>query len=106
MKRRKSPRSGKREPAPADPARHAARRKLELYNLEGCPFCAIVRDILDELGLDYVVHEVPGMRFLRSAVRKISGQSNVPVLIDPNRDVILPESEDIIAYLREHYGKR
>jgi glutathione S-transferase len=28
----------------------------------------------------------------------------VPVLVDPNTDTTMPESDDIVEYLEEHYG--
>ena len=34
----------------------------------------------------------------------ISGQPLVPVLVDPGREIVMPESEHIVRYLEEHYG--
>ncbi len=70
---------------------------LELYQSEGCPFCARVRMALDALGLDYVVRTVPRPHPLRERVKAVSGQTQVPVLV---------ESEDIIEYLGSHYGRK
>jgi glutathione S-transferase len=77
---------------------------LELYQFEGCPFCARVRETLDDLGLDYIVRTVPHALNARARVIDLSGQARVPVLVDPERLVVLPESADIIAYLKENYG--
>jgi len=78
---------------------------LELYELSGCPYCAKVTTKLDELGLDYVSHEVPSSHSKRSEVEEISGQTGVPVLVDPDNGVEgLPESSDIVEYLEETYG--
>lgn len=79
---------------------------LELYQFEACPFCVLVRETLDELGLDYVVRTVPPDHSLRHRVQEISGQIYVPVLVDLERGVVLPESRDIVAYLRKHYGNK
>ncbi|MFB6116572.1 MAG: glutathione S-transferase N-terminal domain-containing protein, partial [Candidatus Nanosalina sp.] len=35
---------------------------------------------------------------------EVSGQTNVPVLVDPNTDTTMPESDDIVEYLEEYYG--
>ncbi len=78
---------------------------LELYQFEGCPYCQRVREALDELGLDYVVRTVPRRPDLRDRVYKLSGQWQVPLLVDRERDVVLPESKSVIAYLREHYHR-
>ena len=78
--------------------------RLQLYNLEGCPFCDMVREVLDDLEIEYVVHEVARPRFKRDRVWEISGQPLVPVLVDPKHGVVMPESSDIVTYLMEHYG--
>jgi glutathione S-transferase len=77
---------------------------LELYEIENCSYCQAVRDTLDDLGLDYVVHPVPAEHARRDQVRAISGQTLVPVLVDTERHVVIHESRDITAYLRAHYG--
>ena len=77
---------------------------LELYQFEGCPFCARVREALDALGLDYIVRSVPHDPTARSRVIALSGQPLVPVLVDPDRKVVLPDSKAIIAYLKTTYG--
>jgi len=78
---------------------------LELYELPGCPYCAKVKTKLDELGLEYVSHEVPRSHSERTDVKEVSGQTGVPVLVDPDHDVEgMAESDDIVAYLDETYG--
>jgi len=80
---------------------------LELYELPGCPYCAKVKNKLDELGLDYVSHEVPRSHSERTEVEAVSGQTGVPVLVDPDHDVEgMPESDDIVAYLETTYSAR
>ena len=78
---------------------------IELYSLSGCPYCAKVEQKLDELDLEYERHEVPGIRSQRDTVKEISGQSGVPVLVDPKNDITgMPESADIVTYLERTYG--
>ncbi|PSP37883.1 glutaredoxin [Halobacteriales archaeon SW_8_65_20] len=78
---------------------------LELYELEGCPYCAKVIDKLDELDLEYESHMVPRSHDERTEVEQVSGQTGVPVLIDEEHGVDgMPESDDIVAYLEETYG--
>ncbi|MDZ7746517.1 MAG: glutathione S-transferase N-terminal domain-containing protein [Halobacteriales archaeon] len=78
---------------------------LELYELEGCPYCAKVIDKLDDLDLEYESHMVPRSHDERTEVKEVSGQTGVPVLIDTEHDVEgMPESDDIVAYLEETYG--
>ena len=79
---------------------------LELYELEGCPYCAKVIDKLDELDLEYESHMVPRSHSERSEVEEVSGQTGVPVLVDNSNGVEgLPESDDIVEYLDETYGQ-
>jgi glutathione S-transferase len=75
---------------------------LELYQFESCPYCSKVRKKLTELGIDVKLRQVD--KNDRSRVEEVSGQTNVPVLVDPNRDTTMPESDDIVDYLEEHYG--
>ena len=78
---------------------------LTLYELEGCPYCAKVRDKLADLDLEYDSVMVPRSHGERTEVEEISGQTGVPVLVDPEHDVDgMPESDDIVAYLEETYG--
>jgi len=78
---------------------------LELYTLPGCPYCAKVETKLDELGLDYVEHEVPRSHGQRSEVEEVSGQTGVPVLVDTDNGVEgMAESDDILEYLESQYG--
>lgn len=78
---------------------------LELYEYEGCPFCRLVREVLCELDLDAIIYPCPkgGMRFRGTAI-DLSGASQFPLLVDPNNDVVLLESAEIIDYLYHQYG--
>ena len=75
---------------------------LEVYQFEGCPFCSKVRSKMTELEIDFIARQVD--KNDRTRVEEISGQTNVPVLVDPNTDTTMPESDDIVDYLEEHYG--
>ena len=76
-----------------------------LYELPGCPYCAKVINKLDELGLAYESREVPRSHSERTEVKEVSGQTGVPVLIDEEYDIDgMPESDDIVAHLEEHYA--
>lgn len=78
---------------------------LELYELEGCPYCAKVKNKLADLGLEYDTHMVSRSRSERSEVEAVSGQTGVPVLVDEEHGVEgMAESDDIIEYLDETYG--
>jgi glutaredoxin len=75
---------------------------LTLYNLTGCPYCAMVTRRLDELGLTYDIKEVPAPRPLRKEVYAVSGQWTVPVLIDG--DQVFDDEDKILAHLNATYA--
>ena len=78
---------------------------IELYELPGCPYCAKVKQKLDELQLEYESHIVPSMRSQRTSVKEVSGQTGVPVLVDNEHGVAgMAESADIVEYLEQTYG--
>jgi glutathione S-transferase len=77
---------------------------MKLYNLESCPYCVMVRNKLEELGLEYEKIEVPRDRSQRTEVFEVSKQWTVPVLVDG--DVMLDDEEKILPYLDQKYGKK
>ena len=77
---------------------------LKLYNLDHCPYCRKVREVLADLRIDYELIEVPKERDSRSEVYDVSGQYFVPVLIDG--DVVIADDDDkAIEYLRTKYAR-
>lgn len=77
---------------------------LELYNFEASPYCRKVREALDELELDALVHNVAKKSKRRPELVERGGTMMVPYLIDPNTGAAMYESDDIVAYLEETYG--
>ena len=75
-----------------------------LYRLEGCPYCEHVVDRLDDLDLDYDSVWVEAMHSRRNAVKEVSGQRQVPVLVDEEFGVTMAESKRIIEFLDSSYG--
>ena len=89
------------------PAAHKPQELLQLYDIENCPYCRLVREALTELDLDAEVYPCPksGERFRPEAIDR-GGKAQFPYLVDPNTGVEMYESLDIIAYLFETYGQR
>ena len=77
---------------------------LTFYHVDWCPECQIVREKLDELGLQYESVIVPDMRPFRKQVCEVAGQYYVPVLKDG--DTVLSETCDILSYLETTYGRQ
>ena len=87
----------------AEPSRAPA-RPLELWSFEASPFCRIVREKLCSLELPYRLHNVGKGSPSRAAFERRAGRVMVPFLVDPNTDVEMFESEDIVRYLDASYG--
>lgn len=73
-----------------------------LYNIDGCGYCAMVRDVLHKLKIKYEKIDVPWDYDQRGEVLEISGQYTVPVLVDG--DVVLSDEFQIIEYLKGNYS--
>jgi glutathione S-transferase len=78
---------------------------LQLFDIENCPYCRLVREALTELDLDVLILPCPknGQRFRPELVER-GGKAQFPYLVDPNTGVEMYESLDIITYLFETYG--
>ena len=89
-------------PAPVRPA-----KTLQLYDIENCPYCRLVREALTELDLDAEIYPCPkqGERFRPEVVER-GGKAQFPYLVDPNTGVEMYESLDIVEYLFDTYGQR
>ena len=75
---------------------------LQLFQTEWCHASRRVRERLTELGLDYVVRQVPADKRKRSDLLSATGTDSVPVLVADD-GMVLDGEERILAYLGEHY---
>lgn len=104
--------------APAQP--------LELYSFESSPYSRLVREVLCELELPYLLRSTgkarwqdlgpPGIRARlfpdlpvtgrnRERLLSLTGRVQVPYLVDPNTSTAMYESADIVAYLESTYAR-
>lgn len=80
---------------------------LELYQFEDCPYSTKVRKRLSEMEIDYILRNVSQDTSQRDRLRNISGQDEVPTLIDSDRDAIIAADEKrIIQHLENYYARR
>lgn len=77
---------------------------MTLYRLEGCPYCEFVVDKLEELELEFDSVWVEGLHSRRDEVKEVSGQRQVPVLVDESTGAVVSESHDVIHYLEKSYS--
>jgi glutathione S-transferase len=77
---------------------------LELYQTEWCPASRRVRERLTELGLDYLVRQVPVERDERTALLVATGADTIPALLLDDGIAVVGE-EAIEAYLDERVNE-
>ena len=108
----------------ARPSKRPA-KPLQLYSFESSPFARLVRDLLCELEIPYVLRSAGRTRVAdwvpppvrdslnmqsdpdqknRKALFERAGRVSIPYLVDPNTGEEMAESEDIIRYLTETYA--
>ena len=76
---------------------------LILYQREACPFSRRVREALAMLDLDARIKPVPrgSSRHARELVA-LTGDIEIPVLVDPGMAVVLQDTDGILAHLFQH----
>jgi glutaredoxin len=77
---------------------------VTLYRLEGCPYCELVVDELEERDIEFDSVWVEGLHSKRDEVKRVSGQRAVPVLVDDDRGITMAESERIVEHIEAAYG--
>jgi len=77
---------------------------LTLYVKTGCPYCAKVLAVGKELGVSFEEKNIADDAVAADLVAR-GGKRQVPYLVDSEGGVEMYESDDINAYLREHYSK-
>ncbi|WP_236518410.1 glutathione S-transferase N-terminal domain-containing protein [Sandaracinus amylolyticus] len=89
---------GDRGPRPAE--------TLILYEREGCPFSRRVREALAMLDLDARIKPVPrgSVRHARELIA-LTGDIEIPVMVDPAMGVVLAGTDAILPHLFQHYGR-
>jgi glutathione S-transferase len=75
---------------------------LELFQTEWCPASHRVRQRLTELGLDYVIRQVPVPADARTTLHSVTGERTIPALVLGNGRAVVGEA-NILAHLGEHF---
>jgi uncharacterized protein len=74
---------------------------LTLYQAEWCPFSSAVREVLSELGLDFVARQVEPWPEQRRSLRESAGSDQIPLLqTEDGRS--FRGTREIYGYLRGH----
>ncbi len=75
---------------------------LELYQTEWCPASRRIRERLTELGIDYLIHQVPVERSERDVLVEVTGTDTIPALVLDDGASLVGE-EAIGAHLEAHF---
>lgn len=76
---------------------------LLLFQFDGCPYCAKVCQYLNSNSINY--HKIDSHKGSpsRDIVLALGGKEQVPFLVDIDNGIFMYESDNIIAYIKEHY---
>ena len=88
------------------PAETPSEDKLTLYYFDGCPYCAMVRSAIDQLGIKVELRDIFQDSQHRDDLVEVRGRATVPVLRITSPDGEerwMAESRDIVSYLQETY---
>ena len=73
---------------------------LTLYQVEWCPFSSAVREVLTELGVDFVARQVEPWPEERRELQTLAGTDQIPVL-QAEDGRLYRGTREIFAHLRE-----
>jgi glutathione S-transferase len=77
---------------------------LELYQTEWCPASRRVREHLTELGVDYVIRQVPVERERRIGLLDATGADTIPALVLEDGSAVVGE-QAIETYLGRRFAE-
>jgi glutaredoxin 3 len=77
---------------------------LTLYYIPSCPFCQRVLQIAENLGISLDLKDISEDEAAKAELVEKGGTSQVPYLVDTEKDVAMYESGDIIEYIRDNYA--
>lgn len=73
---------------------------IELFITETCPYCKKVVNYMQENNIDYEKKDVSNSEHRKTLI-DLGGKDQVPFLHDPDNNVRMYESNDIIKYVSE-----
>ena len=71
---------------------------LTLYQAEWCPYSSSVRQLLTEIGLDFVARQVPAKPADRHEMRAATGSDLIPVLVGED-GAVFTGTDEIFPFL-------
>jgi len=78
---------------------------LTLFQAEWCPFSSAVRELLTELGIDFVARQVEPWPDDRAGLQALAGTDHIPVLVTEDGS-LYRGTREIFAHLCERHPSR
>ena len=79
------------------------KHKVVLYHLDYCPFCKLVRDKLDELGIEWTSKDISNKKYKNQLKKKRDGITTVPYIEVNGKG--MGESAEIVEMLEQKFGE-
>lgn len=76
---------------------------LQLFQAEWCPYSAMVRERLTELGVDYVTRQVEPHPPERAKLVEVTGQDSIPAVVLEDGTVLAGETAQILDALTDRF---
>jgi glutathione S-transferase len=76
---------------------------IQLFQAEWCPYSAMVRQRLTELGVDYVIRQVAPQRPDRDGLREATGDDSIPAVVLEDGTVLNGDTDEILAALNDRF---
>lgn len=74
-----------------------------LYMFPMCPYCIRVMNFAKNNNIELELRDIQKNNIFRQELIEISGITQVPYLMDEKKWISMPESADIIDYLKKYY---
>ncbi|CAA9484177.1 MAG: hypothetical protein AVDCRST_MAG85-850 [uncultured Solirubrobacteraceae bacterium] len=76
---------------------------IQVFQAEWCPYSAMLRQRLTELGVDYTIRQVAPQSSDRDDLQQATGQDSIPAVVLEDGTVVAGDTEDIIAKIEEQF---
>ncbi len=77
---------------------------IQVFQAEWCPYSAMLRQRLTELGVDYTIRQVAPQGPDRDALQQATGQDSIPAVVLEDGTVVAGDTEEIIAKVEEQFS--
>ena len=76
---------------------------IQVFQAEWCPYSAMLRERLTELGVDFVARQVAPTASERDGLVDATGQDTIPAVVLDDGEVLAVPTEEIIAAVEERF---